>query len=218
MTTTEELKNFYVRCMSCDNTHKKCPSILKDNNKGYVPRGFYFEPPYFKSPRKILVVANNPGKLAKGEEKQYENKKELKLVNAHLKVQRRLEERSNFHKKLKGTYLPEILNLPRDKIFNHSALTNLVKCSAKTGGMLAEFDPTVEECFRKWFLEELQLLKPKVILALGKPTERFLKKKSDEMRIPSECIIYVKHPSRGGYSRESEGEELRKIKEKLENV
>jgi len=213
MAPTKMLKDLYASCMSCPNSPgKDCLSILKDD-KQYHPRGFYFESPYFESPRKILVVANNPGGLAEREEEYYNNEKVL--VNAHLEFMRTVEKRSAFHKILRERYLPEILKPPDNKIFSHSAFTNLVKCTNANKGMFSASNPTVKTCFDKWFRKELEYLEPKAILAVGRPTEEFLKKKSRIIGIPSRCIIYVKHPSRGGYGQKKEPMELQKIRRRL---
>ena len=200
--------------MSCPNTSKECPSIRRNKEIGLVPRGFYFESQYFKSPLKILVVANNPGPAAEGEE-EYKDKTGLDLVNAHLEFMRTVDKKSLFHKRLRKRYLPEILKLPEDKVFNHSAFTNLVKCTAANKGMIASSRPTVKKCFNKWFKKELRLYRPKAILAVGRPIEEFLKKNSEIFGIPSKCVIYVKHPARGGYGKEREPMELQKIRKKL---
>lgn len=79
MTTTVELTDFYTRCMSCPNSNEDCPKIQKEHDKGYVPRGFYFELPQIK----ILAVAKNPGNFQNDEEKLYTKKKGRELFEAH---------------------------------------------------------------------------------------------------------------------------------------
>ncbi len=213
--TAKELMDFYARWMSCTKCPNKNHPSIKRDDKGYRPRGFYFESSYFKSPRKVLTVANNPGTLGKGEADCYSNQEGLDLVKAHLEYMRTVDARSAFHRKLRQRYLTAILNLPRDKIFNDSAFTNLVKCTKTDTSMFQKSHPTVKKCFDEWFEEELRLYDPEAILAVGVPTARFLREKSEIIGIPSKCIIYVKHPSRGGYSEEREREELRRIREKL---
>ena len=215
MATINDLKKFYACCMNCPNTSKECPSILRNKEMALIPRGFYFKSQYFESPRKILVVANNPGTPAEGEEEYYENRRRLDLVNAHLEFMRTVDKRSLFHKRLRERYLPVTLKLPKDKVFNHSAFTNLIKCTAANKGMFASSHLTVKKCFNKWFKKELRLYRPEAILAVGRPTEKFLKKNTEIFGMPSRCIIYVKHPARGGYGKEREPMELQKIRKKL---
>ena len=50
----------------------------------------------------------------------------------------------------------------------------------------------MQECYEKIFRTELNLLKPKILMALGREVENFLNKKKAEHGLP---VIYVKHPS-----------------------
>jgi len=206
-----KIDNFYISCMSCSNSSDKCPGILKDFENGLPPRGFYYK----TSPVDILVVGKNPGHPFHGESDNYRNKKGKKLFEAYRKHQDSYynnpniyAERSNtFHKNL-FLYISQFLVIDQkpDIIYNHIAHTNIVKCSTlDETGKLNKM--TIKECYNNFFLTEIELFKPKVILALGREVEKFLNSKKD-INIP---IIYIKHPSYY-YKAEEESEILKNIK------
>lgn len=220
MTTKDMLIEFYTRCVSCDS--KECPLSWKDYDRCIFPRGFHFESPKIK----ILVVGKNPGHLFKNEKRFYNGKTGKKLVEAHMEFHKlyyrcllndmegpecsQFRERSNtFHKNL-FRYLHHFLCVPKNKIYTQAAHTNLVKCSTRNERVKLD-SKTMNTCFKKFFLKELELFKPRVILALGREVENFLRKHSKEINIP---VIYIRHPSYY-YRREDEKKELDEIEEKI---
>ena len=210
-----DARNLYVECMNCQNTDVHCPGIWKDIAKGIPPRGFYFQ----KVPVKLLVVGKNPGHPLSGESKFYAGRTGRDLLNAHREFQERYlpgpnsfrEPPTPFHENL-FRYLSFFLDIPEDEIFLYAARTNLVKCSTlDERAKFRSIKVTVEECYRKYFLFELQIFQPKVILALGREVEKFLKKNVPIHNFP---VIYVRHPSYF-YRIEEEREVLTGIKEEI---
>lgn len=190
----DKLKAFYTKCMNCNNTTQICPSTWKNFKKGIPPRGFHFE----SAKVELLVVGKNPGHPLKGEEKYFIGKTGKQLYNAYMKLHsiyykdlNTFKEPSNtFHKNL-FRYLSFFLDVPESKIYSKAAHTNLVKCSSRSErGKLKQL--TINECYTKYFLEELTLFKPKVLLALGKEVFNFLQRRKTDFNIP---IVYIKHPS-----------------------
>ncbi len=207
--------DLYAECINCQNTGLHCPGIWKDFRNGIPPRGFYFQ----NVPVKILIVGKNPGHPLSGESEYYVGRTGRDLLNSHRKFQEKYipspnscqEPPTTFHNNL-FRYLAFFLDVPEDKIFLYVARTNLLKCSTPDEqAKLRSIKVTVEECYRKYFLAELRIFQPKVILALGRDVEKFLKKKAPMHKLP---VIYVKHPSYP-YSWEMEEIELTKIKEQI---
>lgn len=199
MTTTQELDEFYTQCMSCDNSREKCPEIEKDFNKGCIPRGFYYRCPQIK----VLAVAKNPGSFQNDEEKLYAKKTERERFKAHRELMKNLFENPNlpkkssnrFHRNLKED-LSHFLDLRPDEVFTQTAFTNLVKCSTKNEQEKLRNYPTARDsCFEKFFLKELNLLKPRVVLALSKEVYDFLNEHEAELKVRNACLICIKHPA-----------------------
>jgi hypothetical protein len=201
--------------MDCSNTAKQCHGILKDFNKGIPPRGFFYK----SFPVKILVVSKNPGHPLKGEIQKYRGKRGSDLYKAYRDHQEDLyynldktKDRSLiFHKNL-FQYLSYFLDVENhvDVLYQQIAHTNLVKCSTK-GERDKLNTKTMEECYEKFFRTELNLLKPKVLLALGREVEKFLTKKKSEHGLP---IIYIKHSSYH-YSKQDKERILSGIKKEI---
>lgn len=220
-----ELDNFYTACMNCTNTEQQCPGVWKDIPNGIPPRGFF----YVQSPVKILVVGKNPGHpLGKNlgnqlnnEVEKYKGKTGDILFNAYRQHQKGFyndlsvypEHSSTFHKNL-FRYMKYFLNLPENTdistLYQQFAHTNLVKCSTKEEqGRLAK--QTKEVCYQKYFRTELELLRPKVLLALGNEAAKFLLSKKNEHKLP---VIRIKHPSYY-YSKATEQTILMEIKQEI---
>jgi hypothetical protein len=184
---------FYASCMNCT---INCPGVWIDIKNGIPPRGFYYQ----QSPIKILVVSKNPGHPLEGESQLFKGKVDQDLFKAYRTFQEKLyhnllnnkEHSTRFHKNL-YRYLSFFLDIPNDldQIYSHVAHTDLLKCSTQNEQAKIN-DKMFEECYKKYFLKEVELLKPKMLLVLGREVERFLTKKKSEHNIP---IIYIKHPS-----------------------
>lgn len=207
------LENLYLCCMNCENTAALCPGIWKDIPAGVPPRGFRFQ----VAPVKLLVVAKNPGHPLQGETDLFRGRSGADLLRAYRRFQqdlypdpRRVREPSTrFHATL-FRYIAYFLDIPPTDIYRHAAHTNLVKCS--TPDEQAKLNPkTMAQCYRQFFREELRLLRPKVLLALGREVERFLLKMQPDHALP---VVYVKHPSYR-YSKASEPQILGAIKQQI---
>jgi len=207
------LESLYINCMNCANTPSHCPGIWKNIPAGVPPRGFFFK----VAPVKLLVVAKNPGHPLKNEVGLYCGRSGRDLFLAYRQFQEKVypdpgkirEFSTRFHKTL-FRYISYFLDIPGTDIYLHAAHTNLVKCS--TRDEQARLKPkTMMECYTQYFRTELELLRPKVLLALGREVERFLIERQTDHNLP---VVYIKHPSYR-YRREEEKQILSDIKQQI---
>ena len=208
--TMDAIENFYLSCINCKNTKNNCPGIWKDKKEGVMPKGFF----YWTTSPKIFIVGKNPGHPLPTETDRYKDKSDFDILIAHKRLVKEVFNDSNlkttFHKNV-NRYVRFFLDLssdPQISIFDYVSYTNLVKCSTEkeTGRISTK---TIQNCFTNYFVKEIELFKPKVILALGGEVKKFLAKQ--RLSIP---IISVKHPSYY-YKKEDELKILSEIKERL---
>lgn len=216
LSSRHAVEALYTECMNCANTTVQCPGTWKDIPSGIPPRGFFFQ----DVPVKILVVGKNPGHPLKGETKELAGHKGRDLYVACHGMQERhyadlitiREPSTTFHTNL-FRYLSYFLDVPESEIWKHAALTNLVKCSAP--GERDSLDPkTKNECYTRYFVRELYVLKPKVLLALGREVEKFLRSRATGHRLP---VVYIKHPSYY-YRKDIEARILLSLKNEIRSV
>lgn len=212
--TINKLHALYYECVNCPNTEKECPGIWRDTAKGVFPDGFYFE----TIPVDVLVVGKNTGHPDERELEIFPGLTGDALYEALRKKQ--AEDFQNgglaasahmFSRKL-SRYLCKILDVENKDLFSRIAFTNLVKCrtSKESGNTLHK--KTMEKCFDKYLKKEIDLLKPKVILALGREPEEFLLRRS--RRILDLPVLWLKHPAYP-LPEKKEPDILRKLKEEI---
>lgn len=148
-----------------ENLHRcndKCTSIVINRAKGIIPHviGGQLRDP------DLVIIGLNPGKCDTTERflyKEYSKndpKLIVKLTNHFL-----MDRDSNTYGGRLGELLSDIFG---EGFLEKAYLTNLVKCESEVNGIV---DPkTIEHCYGKFLKEEINLLKPKLILALGKST------------------------------------------------
>lgn len=214
--------------MNCPLKPDECPYAYKDFSKGVVPRGFKY-----KSDVKpdLMIIGKNPGHPIKNEVKYCIGKVGKELFNAWLKWtkdrrrwilsgsdkpdifstnrQRYLLYILGFHNTLKSYQRYKYSFSDADKVLKKAFFTNLFKCSTRNERSAIP-DKAFTVCYEKYFIREINILKPKVILCVGGEVYRFLKRKirSNELNIP---IIPIKHFSYF-YKKEKEKRELAKIR------
>jgi hypothetical protein len=206
----DTIHNFYIDCINYKNTNKECEGITKDKAQGYIPKGFL----YSTQRPKILIAAKNPGHPLSGEIDYYKGKTDSEIIQSHMQFVRKVFNdkylKTPFHKNLER-YIRFFLDLDENTdIFNYVVYTNLVKCETikETGRIKST---TVKNCYNNFFIREIDLFKPKVILALGKEVEMFLAKKN--LGIP---VVGIKHPSYF-YKKGDENKILEEKKEKIKS-
>lgn len=209
--------SFYTSVCACPNTALECPGVINSASTGWPPRGFFTEAT--ESPIEILVVGKNPGHPLPEESSLYEGRSAAEIAAIHLAFaggvfkgehDTSMEARrsTRFHKNLRR-YLAFFLDCPESDVFRRAAYTNLVKCSSP-----GEQDrlnlKTMNECFARHFIRELAFFRPRLLLALGREVENFLRKASAS-GLHGFPVVYIKHPSYH-YRKDQEFEILHSIK------
>lgn len=194
-----ELLRLYSQITGCESSSERCPGVVRDLLRGIPPRGFFTEAE--PGEVQLLLVAKNPGHVIEGETALYAGHGAEEVARAHLTWARRCffdpgsfsrESRRSlvFHKNILR-YVSVFLDVPEREVFRHCAYTNIVKCQT-----IGEQDSlqrrTIEECFSRHFAEETRVLRPKVILGLGREAFDFLLAHSHQHGRP---VLYLKHPS-----------------------
>jgi hypothetical protein len=204
----------------CDCRSKKCEDFQEIQNSpinGSPPRGFYTTA---TGQVEVMVVAKNPGHVLPSEASSYINLNGENLVKAHLDFSKKTfykinelskdERRSTtFHSNLLS-YLTEILDVEEKLVFEKVAYTNLVKCSTNGNKQNILTTRSMDECYKNHLAREIEYFKPKVVFALGREVERYLKKfeKNGQFK-----VVYIKHPSYH-YRKELRQGKIAEIKEK----
>jgi uracil-DNA glycosylase len=196
----QKLIKIYTEVCECTSENcKTFPEIYKSLQNGSPPRGFYTRA---EGPVDVLVVGKNPGHILDSEAAIYKNLRGEELVKAHWDFSRDTfyklnqlsskEKRSTtFHSNLLS-YLAEILSVNREIIFENAAYTNLVKCSNAGNEQVKLSIRSMNECLHNHLIREINFFKPKLIFALGREVEIYLKRKKLDGVCP---IVYIKHPS-----------------------
>jgi len=197
---TIKLMSIYTRICEC--ASEKCKNFEEIYNcpsKGSPPRGFFTTA---TETIEVMVVGKNPGHVLESEASTYINLSGEDLVKAHWEFSKKTfnklakissnERRSTtFHSNLLA-YLSEILEISQDAVFNNVAYTNLVKCSTNGNEQANLTRRSMDECFSNHLLAEIDFFKPRVIFALGREVESYLRKQEKLKQYP---IAYIKHPS-----------------------
>lgn len=192
---------FYASVCACPNTETECPGIINSPSSGWPPRGFFTEAA--DPPIDILVVGKNPGHPMPQEPNLYKDRSASDIAEVHLDFVRgaflgdqdlssEARRSTRFHKNLRS-YLAFFLDVPEPDVFHHAAYTNLVKCSTH-GEQDRLHRQTMNECFSRHLIREIEFFRPRVLLALGREVERFLLK-AGERGLHRLSVIYIKHPS-----------------------
>lgn len=225
-----KIRKFYIGVMNCEYTNEHCPQAWKDISLGLIPRAFT---PCKSRQASILVVAKNPGHPLDGESAYFRDKTGEVLLNAkekfdlekYVRIRTSNDRSLRYHKNLRR-YLRYFLGISSEletyeeyqlsycaehekEIFQHVALTNLFKCSTEDErGRIT--NQSFQTCYDKYLSREIELWRPKVILALGEEVSCFLEKKN----LP---LVSVRHPSYF-YRKADEKRILGSVKKKLTKI
>jgi len=208
-----DMSDFYASVVSCPNSNEICPGIVKDVKRGCPPRGFYTQGA--PGDISIMIVGKNPGHVLDNERVLYLGQTPKGIVKIQSDFIGSIfkstyqgnsgDNRSLRFQKNLLRYLSFFLDIPAKDVFKKCALTNMVKCST-VGEQDRLNNRTLSQCFQKHLIREIEFFKPKVILALGREVEKFLKSQGVE-----QPVIYIKHPSYF-YRKDIEQDELDGIK------
>jgi uracil-DNA glycosylase len=176
----EKIDPILKKLNSCN---ERCKSIVIDREKGVIPRwiGGNTDNP------DLMIVGLNPGKC---------DTTERFLYKEFLQKDSRLIVKFTDHclkdpGSQKDNYLNKLMNLLKE-IFGGDFLkkvyiTNVAKCESEVNGVVAP--ETKQHCYKEFLKEEIETLKPKLILALGKEVHLFLRNSGYEN------VIKCLHPS-----------------------
>jgi len=204
----------------CDCSSPTCAGFSEIYNcpsKGSPPRGFFTES---QGQIEILVVGKNPGHVLESESKLYLNLNGAELVKAHLdfskktfnklnELNKKERQSTTFHSNL-IEYMSFILDADSNSIFKKIAYTNLVKCSTRDNEQAKLTRRSIDECFNRHLLIEINYFNPKIIFALGREVEHYLNKNINSEKYP---VVYIKHPSYH-YKKEEKLTKINELKNK----
>ncbi|TVQ80563.1 MAG: hypothetical protein EA369_02170 [Bradymonadales bacterium] len=191
-----KLDKLYGAVSGCRLPCARCPGTRKSRLER--PRGFLNGSRTGQA--KVLVVGKNPGHPIDEEHEFYRSSRNEPMSKLSARFYEEALLRKNFLANTRGltfhtrlmNYLRSILNLTDTEIVRKVAFTNLVKCSTKD--KTKQLHPiTKHTCYERFLSSEIQLIEPKVIIALGKEAFEFLDKNKDEHSV--EQLAYLYHPS-----------------------
>jgi DNA polymerase len=196
MPKESKLVKLYSQVSSCS---QNCESIRNEPENGIMGRSYYC--PYNTEDVTLLMVSKNPGIGKPIEADLYKLLSPIQRVTAHEKfVMDRFEGRNNiitskYHKNILE-WVSIILDVApnHDAVFSKAAMTAMVKCQS-VSDKTAKLPPsTVEACTNRFLFQEIEQIKPKLLLALGSEAYRFLNKPQIRER-HSLPIAELYHPS-----------------------
>lgn len=156
-----------------------CAGVNNDPVAGVIGRSFYcpFDPAHVT----LLMVSKNPGQCSAEEAALYSPLGGAERVNAHESfVMDRFEGRnalitSRYHVNILS-WVSVILGveLEHDAVFRKAALTALAKCQSIDDKTAKLPEATQMTCADNFLFAEIELIKPRFLLALGGDAYRFL--------------------------------------------
>ena len=197
------------------------PEIYNYPSKGSPPRGFFTEA---QGEIDILVVGKNPGRVLESEAKLYLDLNGAELVKTHLEfskntfnkinqLNKKERQSTKFHSNL-IEYMNFVLGEEGDEIFKKVAYTNLVKCSTRSNEQAKLTRRSIDECFNRHLVNEINYFNPKIIFALGREVEKYLNTTNVIEKYP---LVYIKHPSYH-YKKEQKLAKLNELKNHYRNA
>jgi hypothetical protein len=191
-----ELEAIYSKITVCN---KRCQDIHNEPATGIMGRSFYC--PFDVSGVSLLLVSKNPGIS-----RQHENR-----IYAHLTDRERVTEHEKF---IKGRFLGtnRIINSryhenilqwvaiilavepTHDAIFRRTAMTALVKCQSQQDKTKKLPKSTKDICSDTFLYSEINIIRPKLLLALGDEAYKYLTQSDIQSRhkLPVDRLY---HPS-----------------------
>jgi hypothetical protein len=175
---------------------RKCKD--KKTCEGLSCRGFYFEPNrktiqkwqeeglYKKGiDRRVIFVCESPGPGSYIDPEDIDVKRCWSEENANPRSKGRLKR----FRKLRESYG-----------FENCYITNVVKCGPRNGSYHSQEE--IKEC-SKFLAKELEIIQPRIIIAVGRNAENILRKCHMELIKSQGCeLIEVMHYSRGNPQRD----------------
>lgn len=200
------LADIYVHVTTCA---RRCAGVENDPDRGIMGRSFYC--PHLGSGIDMLLVSKNPGISDPRENDLYAPLDGPARVAAHTDFVRARFVGTNriitsrYHANI-ISWVSVILGVPadHDSVFSRVAMTALVKCHSANLKTDTLPDQTKDACATSYLYAEIEILKPKFLLALGGEAYDYLVSSSVKARhrLP---VGKLYHPSwsnmRGGVAR-----------------
>jgi DNA polymerase len=206
MPHSKEFNILYASVMTCASG---CDGVRNDPVNGYGGRSFYCRAEH--SGVEILLVSKNPGQCHPDEAKIYAPLNGPERVRVHEDFVRNCFTGGNalvtsrYHANI-IRWVSIILGVPEapDEVFSRAVLTQLVKCESAGHKTDSLPNHTKDACADRYLYREIELLRPKYLLALGSEAYKYLARAdvADKHRLP---VGELYHPSwtnmRGGEAR-----------------
>lgn len=205
-TMEKRILKIYSQVTTCKDG---CYGIRNEPNNGVIGRSFYC--PFETNNVSLLMVSKNPGIGHFKEKEMYAPLSGEQRVSSHGKyVKSRFRGTNNL---ITSTYHQNILEWlsiilgvepTHDAVFRKSAMTAMVKCESLADKTATMPSNTILNCTEKFLFKEIEAIKPKFLLALGREAFKFLTLKNVIVRhgLP---IGKLYHPSwtnmKGGVSK-----------------
>lgn len=172
----DKILKLYSRITTCSNG---CDGIRNDPENGVIARSFYC--PFNPENISLLMVSKNPGIGCSKEKEMYAPLSGEQRVLSHEEfIKSKFMGNnslitSNYHRNILE-WVSIILNVEpnHDAVFEKSAMTAMVKCESFSNKTATMPSSTISYCTGRFLFEEIELIHPKFLLALGNEAFKFL--------------------------------------------
>jgi DNA polymerase len=146
--------------------------------KGIIPRSYFVHRDSDKVT--VLIVSKNPGQSPPWEQQIYRGIPAEHRANAHLEM---VEKLFTGHAQASSRYFANlldwmaiVLDVPAsfEQVFRHAAMTALVKCQSAGNAHVPLPGETLRTCANRHLFREIELLQPKMLIALSSEIYRYL--------------------------------------------
>ena len=200
--------------------HLQCHGVRNEPETGIIGRSFYC--PFDPARVSLLLVGKNPAISTESEREIYRELDEDRRVHAHMAFLRRLFDgdehvvRSKFHANLlRWTAIILGVETNHDAVFQQAALTALVKCESVEDKTADLPMPTKHQCVANFLTEEIAIIQPAFLLALGREVFAYLTRKEMQARhgLPVGLLYHPSWTNMKGGIQHYEAEVLPRIRQ-----
>ncbi len=177
---------FYNKVAACPVPAADC-QVLRDAFSN-VPRG-YFTLASPGDPIDFMFVAQNPGKIPPQSIEIGMYPAGVDIAKAHLAFTHALfieGKGERFHKVI-NTWMAAITGLPLKQAWGRCLYTNMVKCTTAKNALPCRM--AIQNCSKQWFLDEVALWKPRIVVGMGVFAAGALK----SLGIPCFAMLHPRH-------------------------
>lgn len=183
----------------------QCAGIANDPTKGIIPRSYFLHRDTEKI--NVLIVSKNPGPSPTWEQQIYRGMPPEQRATTQLEI---IEKLFTGRAQVSSRYFANLLDWMAvvldvrpsvEEVFRYAALTALVKCQSSIDPHASLPGETLHTCANRHLLREIELLQPKILIALGDEAYKHLMRPGvrQKHKLP---VSKMQHPSwanmRGG--------------------